>query len=163
MIRNQFPPHLLSRPWRSLATVLLAGGGVLAATPTVSADQGLGRLFLSAEKRERLDRQRALNTLESRTATEEPLLVVNGQVRRSTGGHTTWINGQPYYEGETRTGITPRPVPDAPGHVIIDAANAPRMPTVRVGEFVNRDTHETSSPLDAGAVVIHSQRKGNAR
>lgn len=163
MIRNRFPPEPLRRPWRHLATALLAGGGMLAATPPASADEGLGRLFFSAEKREQLDRQRALNTLESRTATPDPLLVINGQVRRSSGRHTTWINGLPQNEGEMRTGIVTRPVPDAPGHVVIEAANAPRKPTVRVGEIVNRDTHETASPLDAGAVVVHSRRRGDAR
>lgn len=163
MMCNQFPPYLRPQAWRRLATVLLAGGGVLAATPAVSADQGLGRLFHSAEKREQLDRQRAHNTLESRTATEGPLLVINGQVRRSTGRHTTWINGQPQNEGDMRTGIATRPAAGAPGHVVIEPANAPRQATVRVGEIVHRDTHETTSPLDAGSVVVHSRRTGDAR
>ena len=75
----------MNRPPRS---AWLALAFALATVPTASfAEEALGRLFLTPEKRDLLDRQRALNSLENQTL-EEPQILINGQVRRSSGKRT---------------------------------------------------------------------------
>ena len=66
----------MNRPPRS---AWLALAFALATVPTASfAEEALGRLFLTPEKRDLLDRQRALNSLENQTL-EEPQILINGQ------------------------------------------------------------------------------------
>lgn len=150
MIRRRSVRKQLCR----LALGLLAGSGLFAAALPVHADEGLGRLFFPPEKREQLDRQRALNTLESPTAAEAPQLVINGQVRRSSGRHTTWINGQAQSDRETPTGVVARPDPRSHARVVVDTGNAAQVP-VKVGDTLNRGTLETSSALGDGRVAVH--------
>jgi len=108
----------------------------------------LGRLFLTPEKRDLLERQRALNVLESVSDNEEPALLVNGQVQRSTGKRSTWINGQILHEdgGSTLSSRADR--------VEIDTGNGTRT-AVRVGETLDRGTQQASSPLGDGSIVVH--------
>ena len=116
----------------------------------------LGRLLLTPEKRELLDRQRALNTLEAQTNNEEPQILVNGQVRRSTGKRTTWINGQAQNDNETRTGVVAHPDARGAERVMIESSEDPRA-SVKVGESLNRSTQETASPLGDGTIVVHKR------
>ncbi|MBI2308726.1 MAG: hypothetical protein HYU78_15665 [Rhodocyclales bacterium] len=149
-------------PWRHLLTTLLAGTGLLGAPACGLADEGLGRLFFSPEKREQLDRQRAHNTLESRTTGEDPQVLINGQVRRSSGRHTTWINGQPQNDNETVAGVVARPDPRAPARVVVEAGSAVQAP-VTVGDALNRGTLETSSALGDGRIVVHPRGASKSR
>lgn len=118
------------------------------------AEEPLGRLFLTPEKREILDRQRALNVLESQTTNEEPEIRVNGLVRRSSGKRTTWINGQAQNDEDARTGIVARPDSRGAGRVLVESSEDPRA-SVKVGESLNRGTQETVSPLGDGQIVVH--------
>lgn len=117
-------------------------------------DEALGRLFLTPERREILDRQRALDTLESQTANEEPEIRVNGLVSRSSGKRTTWINGQAQNDEETRTGVIARPDNQGAGRILIESSEDPRT-SVKVGESLNRGTQETVSPLGDGQIIVH--------
>ena len=140
--------------------LILAGAGVLAlhTLPATAAGE-LDRLFFTPERREMLDRQRALNTLEAQTTNEDPQVLVNGQVRRSTGKRTTWINGQPQNEIDSRTGIVAQP--DVRGGASVRLHSGDETPvSVKVGETLNRGTQETSSPLGDGQIVVH--RRGTA-
>ena len=135
-----------------------------AAVPALAqpAPEPLGRLLLTPEKRELLDRQRALNTLEAQTNNEEPQILVNGQVRRSTGKRTTWINGQAQNDTETRTGVVAHPDARGAERVMIESSEDPRA-SVKVGESLNRSTQETASPLGDGRIIVHKRTTGPGR
>ncbi|MCK6407305.1 MAG: hypothetical protein L6Q60_15010 [Rhodocyclaceae bacterium] len=135
------------------ARALLAASLLLAMGAPAYADAPLGRLFLTPEKRELLDRQRALNALETQVANEDPTILVNGQVLRSSGKRTTWINGQTQNEQETRTGVIAHPDRTA-SRVTLESSEDPRA-SVKVGESLNRGTQETLSPLGDGSITIH--------
>lgn len=116
----------------------------------------LGRLFLTPEKRDALERQRAANVLESVSGNEEPALLVNGQVQRSSGKRTTWINGQVQHADGAGTRA------QRADRVDIDIADGQRT-TVRVGETLDRGAQQTQSPLGDGSIVVHRQRPSAAR
>lgn len=128
-------------------------------SPPVAAGDELGRLFFTPERRELLDRQRTLNALEAQSAAEEPQILVNGQIRRSSGKRTTWINGQPQNDDEMRTGVAARPDSRNPARVQLAPGDDPAV-SVKVGETFNRGTQETTSPLGDGQIVVH--RRGGA-
>jgi hypothetical protein len=74
---------------------LVAGALLLVvATGQVAAQENLGRLFFSEQQRQDLDRRRQANIQET-AAVIESTVTVNGQVSRSFGRSTTWINGVP--------------------------------------------------------------------
>lgn len=131
-----------------LAIAVLSGAG------GVVAEEELGRLFFTPERRELLDRQRALNMLESEVVAEDPQIVVNGQVRRSSGKRTTWINGQAQEDTQTRTGVIAHPAAQGHERVIIESGDDPRA-DVRVGETLSRGTLETRNPLGDGTITIN--------
>lgn len=57
--------------------------------------EGLGRLFLTPEQRQALDRQRLLNPGNLDIPDDDGgSLTINGEVRRSSGRTTRWINGE---------------------------------------------------------------------
>lgn len=149
------------RPTTALAPALLVLG-MLATSAMAIADEELGRLFFTPEKRELLNHQRALNTLDSQDVVEDPQIVVNGQVRRSSGKRTTWINGQAQNETETRTGVVAYPAPAGHERVIIESGDDPKT-AVKVGETLNRGTQETHDPLGDGKITIKRSgaRPGN--
>jgi hypothetical protein len=131
-----------------LAIALLSGAG------SVVAAEELGRLFFTPERRELLDRQRAMNMLESEVVAEDPQIVVNGQVRRSSGKRTTWINGMAQEDTQTRTGVVAHPMAQGHERVIIESGDDPRA-AVQVGETLNRGTRETRNPLGDGTITIN--------
>lgn len=150
-MRRVFSRYLL----QILAVVLYA------ASTNAVAEEALGRLFLTPEKRDLLDRQRALNSLENQ-ASEEPLIQINGQVRRSSGKRTTWINGQAQNDSETRTGIVVLPDGRGAERVVIESSEDPHA-SVKIGEAFNRSTQETASPLGDGKVMVHKRGAAPAR
>ena len=129
-----------------LATTFLGTGTAMAAEP-------MGRLFFTPEKRDTLDRQRALNALANQQVAEDPQFTINGQIRRSSGKRTTWINGLPQDDNEGRGGVVARASTKGVDQVTLEASDEPTT-TLRVGETFNRGTHETSSALGDGKIVI---------
>src|SRR6195256_4253384 len=74
---------------------LFAGAFVLGvATGQVAAQENLGRLFFTEQQRQDLDRRRQANIRETAVVVESSV-TVNGQVSRSSGRSTTWLNGVP--------------------------------------------------------------------
>lgn len=76
---------------RTLALLLLVLAG-----PAQAGAEPLGRIFFTPERRAALDRQRqaALRPGMSRP-TETSQGVIDGVVLRSSGRHTTWVDGHP--------------------------------------------------------------------
>lgn len=81
--------------------LILAGIFLALIFPSPARPSALGRLFFTPEQRAVLDVRRDLGFQPgNQDATGEQQITVNGQVRRSSGRHTTWINGHPRSERE---------------------------------------------------------------
>jgi hypothetical protein len=154
-------PSMRRPPFRlRLAALLLAVSALLPAG--AAADDGLGRLFFTPEKREQLDRQRARNALDAVARDESPQIVINGQVRRSSGRHTTWINGQPQASGDAASGVAARPDPRVPGRAVVKAGDTPQV-SVKIGNTLNRGTQESQEVIGDGTIATHPPRSSNGR
>lgn len=90
---------------RHLLPVLLL---LLAMEPALAQGDYLGRLFLSPSQRANLDRQRQRNpAFDAGLSDTETPLTLNGEVRRSDGRSTRWINGEPRQETLPQIGSLP--------------------------------------------------------
>ncbi len=91
----------------------------------------LGRLFFTPQQRAALDRQRQLNpNFLASAADADSSLTINGEVRRSSGRNTRWINGEAQSNGN---------------------APAARVP---VGDTFHPGTGERESLLGEGRIII---------
>jgi hypothetical protein len=133
---------------KSLIALLLA----VALTPATHAEETLGRLFFTPERRQALDRQRQLNIQDSKQVVEDPTLTINGMVTRSSGKRTSWINGAAQNENDLSGGTVVVPS-KMPGSVEVQGGDLPAA-TARVGETVNRNTGEARDLLNDGRIVI---------
>jgi hypothetical protein len=109
---------------------------------TAKEREPLGRLFFTPAQRQDLDRRRQLNIQESLPAAVEARITLNGQVTRSGGRSTTWINGAP--EHDTYKASDPSSV------AIRTGEESPRVP-VRVGQTLDNGRGEVTDGLGAGA------------
>ncbi len=128
--------------------------------PTLAEDS-LGRLFFTPERRQAMDRQRQLNplgTTES-ASSETPTLTINGIVTRSSGKRTVWINGEAQHENDSLGTVRARPDARHPGQVSIHPDDAPPA-RAAVGDTVLRDTGETAPLLGDGQIRIHRAPTG---
>ena len=89
------------------------------AAPAAVAAEELGRLFLTPQQRQDLDRRRATNRAEEEAPQiMEGPLTLEGHVQRSSGKTTTWINGVPQYDspaGRDPARVTVAPNEGEPG------------------------------------------------
>ena len=71
-------------------------------------DESLGRLFFTPQQRAAFDRERLLGGSQRSAAFEgESSFVFNGEVRRSSGRHTRWFNGEAQDLGGPRPPVEP--------------------------------------------------------
>lgn len=71
--------------------LLLILGLLAAIPPSANAEsEALGRLFLTPQQRQELDRLR----MQELSSGQRSSLTVNGEIRSSSGKRTRWINGQ---------------------------------------------------------------------
>lgn len=138
----------LSR-YKLLIAVLLSG--VL--SPAASAEEALGRLFFTPERRQALDRQRQLNIQDVKQVNEDPALTINGMVTRSSGKSTSWVNGAAQNENEMSGSAVVVPRGNDAGKVEVQGGELPTA-TARVGETVNRNTGEAADLLGGGQISI---------
>lgn len=109
-----------------LLILLLATQGLVWAQ-----QEPLGRLFLTPQQRAALDRQRLLNPGFSPNMTDsEVSQTINGEVRRSSGRTTRWINGEAKWN---------------------DTAPAPKVP---IGDTFHPGTGERESLLGSGRIIV---------
>ena len=120
----------------------------------VQADENLGRLFFTPERRQMLDRQREYNQLSLQETPEEPELTVNGVVTRSSGKRTVWVNGVAQSERSESPDISIVPHRNDPSRVFVQPSQGPAT-NARVGETVNRSTGETENLLGGGSISRH--------
>jgi len=91
----------------------------------------LGRLFFTPQQRAGLDRQRQLNpNFLANTTDADSSLTINGEVRRSSGRGTRWINGEAQWNG-----------------------NPPAI-RVPVGDTFHPSTGERESLLGEGRIIV---------
>jgi hypothetical protein len=122
-----------------LAAGLVAAASLLPAAPA-AADE-LGRLFFTPQQRQELDRRRASNIQEKEVVIESSV-TVNGQVARSSGKTTTWVNGVPQYD--TYSGGDPARVRLEDG-------------TLKIGQTLDRTRGEVKDGLQGGTVRVNPQ------
>lgn len=116
---------------RPLLLLLLA----LTLNPAWAQTEPLGRLFFTPQQRAALDHQRALNrSFVPNANIDENSLTINGEVRRSSGHSTRWINGEADWNGEM-----PRP-------------------GVPVGDTFHPGTGEHQRLLGEGRIIIRAPR-----
>jgi hypothetical protein len=142
-----------------LAAALLSTGAVPAA---VAADS-LGRLFTSPDQRNRLElrRQSKLNEVVSvqtdATDVEEPVasyLTIQGQVVRSNGEQTIFINGVPYTGREAPKGIE-LAHGKRMGEVVIVPTEGARPVQLKVGQSLDKNSLTIDDALlRAGTITI---------
>jgi hypothetical protein len=133
----------------SAAAVLLAA---VAVGPAAAADN-LGRLFFTPQQRQDLDRRRQANIQES-SVTADSFVTVNGQVTRSNGKNTVWINGVP--QENTRR-------PSDPARVSVPAGEGERSVNVKIGQTLDRVRGEIRDPAEDGSVAPPPARPGSKR
>ncbi len=130
-----------------LIRILLAGLLAVQAFPALS-QENLGRLFLLPQQRQDLDRRRLANIQES--ALTESLVTVNGQVSRSSGKTTVWVNGIPQES-------TAKP-PD-PARVTLPGAEGERSVTLKIGQTVDKVRGEVRDPVGGGRILTPGQKR----
>ena len=129
------------RPLISIALTLL-----FLRAPAAAAAEELGRLFLTPQQRQDLDRRRATNRAEEEAPQiREGPLTLEGHVQRSSGRTTTWINGVPQYDnhaGRDPARLTVVPNEGEPGV------------SLKVGQIYERMSGEVRDNLHGGQVTV---------
>ena len=116
------------------------------AAPPIANAQELGRLFLTPQQRQDLDRRRATNRAEEEAPQiKEGPLTLDGHVQRSSGKSATWINGVPQYDSDgdhdpTRVTVTPN-------------AGEPGV-SLKVGQTYERANGEIRGILNGGEITV---------
>ena len=129
-----------------LAMLLLAFG--LVPAPAV-AQETLGRLFLMPQQRQELDRRRQANIQEAAAVTES-LVTVNGQVSRSLGRTTVWINGVPQDSARK---------PNDPARVALPGAEGQPSVNLKIGQTLDKVRGEVRDPVGGGKILTPAQRR----
>lgn len=140
----------MSRRRGSAITALLVLAMGLNA-PLLQAEESLGRLFFTPERRAALDRARQLNIQEQQQVAQGDVVTVNGLVTRSSGKRTTWVNGVPITESHSG-GLRAVPAPNRNAVRVMPNDRPPT--TVTVGTSVNRVTGETDDSLGGGRIDV---------
>ncbi len=128
-----------------LATLLL-----LNALPARAAEP-LGRLFFTPERREALDRNRALNQQQELTI-QSAQVSVNGVVTRSDGRKTVWLNHRAYHDNASAGDVAARATDEA-ARVHLQVGQAIDT-TLKVGQSVDRNSGATEDLLGGGSVAV---------
>ena len=130
---------------RAVAGALLLG----VATGQVAAQENLGRLFFTEQQRLDLDRRRQANIQETAVVVESTV-TVNGQVSRSSGRSTTWINGVPQ-ESARR--------PRDPARVTLPGGEGAPSVNLKIGQTLDKVRGEIRDPVAGGSIETPSGKR----
>jgi hypothetical protein len=135
-----------SKPLLASAILLALAGN------SAAAAENLGRLFFTPQQRQDLDRRRQANIQES-AVTVNNSLTVNGQVSRSHGKTTVWINGVP--QESTRRPPDPAMVslPNGQGDTSESSV------TVKIGQTLDKVRGQVKDPLEGGRILTPSEKR----
>ena len=134
----RFLPTARNRFFASLVLLLSC-----LAAPAAAED--LGRLFFTPQQRQDLDRRRAANAQEAAAIIQESTLTLQGQVSRSSGKTTTWLNGVPQQDA---------PSTADPARVPIRIGDDEPEITLKVGETRDLVRGETRDGLGGGKIEV---------
>ena len=116
------------------------------AAPGAAGAEELGRLFFTPAQRQDLDHRRASNRAEEEAPQiQEGPLILEGQIQRSSGKTTTWINGAPQYD--SHSGREPARV------TLVPNAGAPGV-SLKVGQTYERASGEVRDELNGGEITV---------
>lgn len=129
---------------------LFAGAFLLGvATGQVAAQENLGRLFFTEQQRQDLDRRRQANIREAAVVVESSV-TVNGQVSRSSGRSTTWLNGVPQDNARR---------PPDPARVTLPGGDGAPSVSVKIGQTLDKIRGEVRDPVESGRILTPSQKR----
>jgi len=114
-----------------------------------AADENLGRLFFTPQQRQDLDRRRQANIQDSATSADNRV-TVNGQVSRSLGKTTVWINGVP--QENTRK-------PRDPAQVTLPAGEGGAPVSLKIGQTLDKVRGEIRDELGEGRIAVQPVEK----
>ena len=149
---KQHPAPFSLRLMTALGALVFAAFSLPAA-----AEESLGRLFFTPERRQTLDQQRQFNIQEKQEIPEDPTLTINGVVTRSSGKRTVWVNGVAVSESDPATGVEVIPMYRTPGRVVIHTTEMPPA-AAKVGNTVHFDSGENTDLLRGGRIVVRPQK-----
>lgn len=135
----------------ALAAALLSAVAAGYAPLPAAAYENLGRLFFTPQQRQDLDRRRQANIQES-AVTAESLVTVNGQVSRSSGKTTTWLNGVPQESNRH---------PRDPTRVTLPGENESSV-TLKIGQTLDKIRGEVKDPVGRGRIVVPPEDRPHA-
>jgi hypothetical protein len=128
----------------SLALTLLC-----LAAPAATAAEELGRLFLTPQQRQDLDRRRATNRAEEEAPAppqiREGPVTLEGHVQRSSGRTTTWINGVPQYDSHASRD---------PARVTVVPNEGEPGVSLKVGQIYERMSGTVRDKLNGGEIKV---------
>jgi len=136
-----------------LARSLFAGALLLGvSTGHVAAQENLGRLFFTEQQRQDLDRRRQANIQET-AAVVESSVTVNGQVSRSSGRSTTWLNGVPQDSARR---------PPDPARVTLPGGEGAPSVSIKIGQTLDKVRGEVRDPVAGGKITTPSKQRERA-
>lgn len=141
-----------------MKTLPLAILAALALNAPTFAEEALGRLFFTPERRQALDHQRQFNIQEKVETQQEPTFTINGVVTRSSGRRTVWVNGKVVGESNAASDVDVVPTRQNPGQIVIQSGDATTT-SAKVGETVQSDTGETADLLNGGRIVVRKTER----
>jgi len=127
-----------------VAPFVLGAALLATAVDSAMAVDNLGRLFFSPQQRQDLDRRRQANIQES-TVTVNSFVTVNGQVSRSNGKNTVWINGVPQETSRK---------PADPSRVTVQGGEGEPSINLKVGETLDRVRGQVKDPGRGDETVV---------
>jgi hypothetical protein len=101
------------------------------------------------QQRQELDRRRQANIQEAAAVTES-LVTVNGQVSRSSGRTTVWLNGVPQDSARK---------PHDPARVALPGAEGQPSVNLKIGQTLDKVRGEVRDPVAGGKILTPSQRR----
>jgi hypothetical protein len=132
------------------ARISLAGAILLALlVESAAAADNLGRLFFTPQQRQDLDRRRQANVQEA-AVTVNSSVTVNGQVSRSNGKNTLWINGVPQ---ET----TRRPID--PARATVSGGEGEPSVSLKIGQTLDKVRGQVRDTIQDGQIFTPSERR----
>src|SRR5882672_1015085 len=134
---------------RSPSASLLAVALLLGLANSAAAADNLGRLFFTPQQRQDLDRRRQANIQES-AVTVNSSLTANGQVSRSRGKNTVWINGVPQEN-------TKRPLD--PARVTLPAGEGEPSVNIKIGQTLDKVRGRVRDPIEGGKILTPSDSR----
>ena len=150
---------------RNLSAALIAAGAAawIGVPDAALAAGALGRLFLTPDVRAKLETRRQANAVTAVVApveaqdVEEPVasyLNVDGQIQRSSGARTVFINGMPYSAPNAPRGMQIVPGKRA-GEVVVVPTEGAAPVRLKVGQSLDKNSLAVDDAVQrSGTITI---------